>query len=460
MWRAAMGSCCNAGWSGRPIGAWTSTFVAKALRHAGIAVFAIAAILAGSQIAAWAATGDDYKLSVGDVVSFDFIDDSLPAEQLTVASDCAVIIPLIGSFEVAGLTVPEALGQIRKTFIDRQFFNDPRISLAVVSFRPIFVLGDVKAPGSFPYQPALNVEQAVALAGGQSTGGATAEDRVVTRARLRGTLDESVVQIAKEAIAAARIKAQLANSDKISELDLPAKIKGLINASLIATLLPTEQRILETDQHALSTRRKQLSAGIDEVNVALTNIQQLSDIQKTVIASAQADLDRIRALNKKGLVTITDLSNAEREATTQQSHLLEIYNQASTVRRELSQLQRDLDDATQIWTHTALTDLQAHNSEIERLIAVRESTEEQILLLSSLAAEQTRTNNTIAFTYQIRRKVNGQTATKVVTLDDPVAAGDTILVSINRLDGALDMANRLDATAAAAPSTVQVGPTQ
>jgi exopolysaccharide production protein ExoF len=351
------------------------------------------------------------------------------------------------------------LNHIRKAFIDREFFNDPHIALAVVSFRPIFVLGDVKAPGSFPYQPGLTVEQAVALAGGQSTGGATAEDRVVTRARLRGTLDENVVQIAKEAIAAARVKAQLANNDKISELDMPAKVKGLMNANLIATLLPTEQRILETDQRALTTRRKQLSAGIDEVNVALANIQQLSEIQKTVIASSQADLERVRGLNKKGIVTLTDLSNAEREATTQQSHLLEIYNQASTVRRELSQLQRDLDDATQTWTHTALTDLQAHNTEIERLVAVRESTEEQILLLSSLAAEQTRANNTIAFTYQIRRKLNGQTATKVATLDDAVVAGDTILVSINRLDNAMDIASRLDAPLAAPPS-VQVGPSQ
>jgi exopolysaccharide production protein ExoF len=452
-----MVSCCNAARSGRSIGAWIGILV-KALGPAAIAVPAIAAILS-CQNAAWSAADDDYRLSVGDVVSFDFIDDSLPAEQLTVASDGAVNIPLIGSFEVGGLTVPDALNHIRKAFIDREFFNDPHIALAVVSFRPIFVLGDVKAPGSFPYQPALTVEQAVALAGGQSTGGATAEDRVVTRARLRGTLDENVVQIAKEAIAAARVKAQLANNDKISELDMPAKVKGLMNANLIATLLPTEQRILETDQRALTTRRKQLSAGIDEVNVALANIQQLSEIQKTVIASSQADLERVRGLNKKGIVTLTDLSNAEREATTQQSHLLEIYNQASTVRRELSQLQRDLDDATQTWTHTALTDLQAHNTEIERLVAVRESTEEQILLLSSLAAEQTRTNNTIAFTYQIRRKLNGQTATKVATLDDAVVAGDTILVSINRLDNAMDIASRLDAPLAAPPS-VQVGPSQ
>ncbi|TJV06847.1 MAG: sugar ABC transporter substrate-binding protein [Mesorhizobium sp.] len=452
-----MASFCNPARSGRSIGSWTS-ILAKALKHARITVPAVVAILA-CPIGARAAADDGYKLSVGDVVSFDFIDDALPAEQLTVASDGAVNIPLIGSFEVGGLTVPDALKHIRKAFIDREFFNDPHIALAVVSFRPIFVLGDVKAPGSFPYQPALTVEQAVALAGGQSTGGATAEDRVVTRARLRGTLDESVVQIAKEAVAAARIKAQLANNDKISELDLPPKIRGLMNANLLATLLPTEQRILETDQHALTTRRKQLLAGIDEVNIALANIEQLSDIQKTVIASSQADLERVRALNKKGIVTLTDLSNAEREATTQQSHLLEIYNQASTVRRELSQLQRDLDDATQAWTHTALTELQAHNSEIERLVSVRESTEEQILLLSTLAAEQTRTNNTIAFTYQIRRKQNGQIATRVATLDDPIVAGDTILVSINRLDNALDLASRLDAPVAA-PPPVQVGPSQ
>lgn len=288
----AMAIYCNVEWSGRCLSARAIASIVKAVRHARIVIPAIAAILGALQIAAWAATSDDYKLSVGDVVSFDFIDDSLPAEQLTVASDGAVTIPLIGSFEVAGLTVPDALSQMRKALIDREFFNDPRISLAVVSFRPIFVLGDVKAPGSFPYQPALNVEQAVALAGGQSTGGAAAEDRVVTRARLRGTLDESVVQIAKEAIAAARIKARLADSDKISELDMPAKIRGLMNANLLATLLPTEQRILEADQRALTTRRKQLSAGIEEVSVALANIQQLSEIQKTVIASSQADLER------------------------------------------------------------------------------------------------------------------------------------------------------------------------
>jgi exopolysaccharide production protein ExoF len=333
---------------------------------------------------------------------------------LTVASDGSVNIPLIGSFPVAGLTVPDALKRLRQTFIDREFFNDPHISLAVVSFRPIFVLGDVKSPGSFPYQPGLTVEQAVALAGGQSTGGATAEDRIVTRARLRGDLDESVVQIAKEAVAAARITAELANRDKVSAADLPPKSKGLVTDQLIASLIPTEQSILETDLRSVTTRRKQIAAATDEVNVALSNLDQMSAIQKTVIAGAQADLDRVRTLNKKGFATLTDLSNAEREVTTQQTHLLEIYNQASTARRELSQLQRDMEDATEKWKLTALTDLQSHNAEIERLIAVRQSTEEQILLLTTLAteaAEQSRNKTSVAFTYQIRRKVNGQVVT-------------------------------------------------
>lgn len=430
-----MALCWNAGWSTRTIGG--------VLRGAGAAALVIAAVLAGPERAAWSASGDDYRLAVGDVVSFDFIDDTLPAEQLTVASDGSVNIPLIGSFPVAGLTVPDALKRLRQTFIDREFFNDPHISLAVVSFRPIFVLGDVKSPGSFPYQPGLTVEQAVALAGGQSTGGATAEDRIVTRARLRGDLDESVVQIAKEAVAAARITAELANRDKVSAADLPPKSKGLVTDQLIASLIPTEQSILETDLRSVTTRRKQIAAATDEVNVALSNLDQMSAIQKTVIAGAQADLDRVRTLNKKGFATLTDLSNAEREVTTQQTHLLEIYNQASTARRELSQLQRDMEDATEKWKLTALTDLQSHNAEIERLIAVRQSTEEQILLLTTLAteaAEQSRNKTSVAFTYQIRRKVNGQVVTKAASLDDPVAAGDTILISINRPESGLNAA--------------------
>jgi len=40
------------------------------------------------------------------------------------------------------------------------------VNVEVLSFRPFFILGEVKAPGSYPYKSGLNVMNAVALAGG------------------------------------------------------------------------------------------------------------------------------------------------------------------------------------------------------------------------------------------------------------------------------------------------------
>ena len=43
---------------------------------------------------------------------------------------------------------------------------DPRVSVEVLNFRPFYILGQVNAPGSYPYVSGLNVRQAVAIAGG------------------------------------------------------------------------------------------------------------------------------------------------------------------------------------------------------------------------------------------------------------------------------------------------------
>lgn len=392
----------------------------------------VAVLLAlGAQSPAWTAQADDYSLSVGDVISFDFVDDTLPPQELAISSNGELNVPLIGDFKVAGLTVPEALQAMRTAFIERKIFIDPQVSLSVVSFRPIFVLGDVKAPGSFPFQPLLTVEQAVALAGGQSAGGATGEDRVITSARLRGNLDEVEVDIAREAVGAARLKAQLAGQTEISPGDMPEKARDIVSAQLVETLLVNEREILGSEQRSFEARQNQLTAAVAEVKGALANLEQLAEKQKQVIVAAHSERERAKELNKRGFKTLTDLSNVERDVTAQEAQLLGIYNQMSTTRRELADLQRQLLDLTDNRTSTALTALQAHTAEIERLLVSRRSTEEQLLLLSSLATEEARETEALQFAYQIRRRVDGQMQTQSATLDDAVLSGDTIIVYID-----------------------------
>jgi polysaccharide export outer membrane protein len=42
----------------------------------------------------------------------------------------------------------------------------PSVSVEVIRYRPVFVLGEVNKPGEFPYQPGMTLLAAVALAGG------------------------------------------------------------------------------------------------------------------------------------------------------------------------------------------------------------------------------------------------------------------------------------------------------
>ncbi len=73
--------------------------------------------------------------------------------------------PLIGQIKAAGKTVP----QLQKTLVaalSKGFLVNPSVSIEVTSARPFYILGEVKAPGQYPYVMGMSVITAVALAGG------------------------------------------------------------------------------------------------------------------------------------------------------------------------------------------------------------------------------------------------------------------------------------------------------
>ena len=46
------------------------------------------------------------------------------------------------------------------------FIREPHVAIEVETYRPFFILGEVLAPGQYPYVPNMTVETAVAIAGG------------------------------------------------------------------------------------------------------------------------------------------------------------------------------------------------------------------------------------------------------------------------------------------------------
>jgi polysaccharide export outer membrane protein len=76
-----------------------------------------------------------------------------------------IAMPLIGTISARGLTTT----QFARAIADRLrqgFIREPHVAVEVETYRPFFILGEVTAPGQYPYVPNMTVETAVAIAGG------------------------------------------------------------------------------------------------------------------------------------------------------------------------------------------------------------------------------------------------------------------------------------------------------
>lgn len=72
---------------------------------------------------------------------------------------------LVGEVPLAGLSTDAAADAIADR-LRGTFLHDPRVSVAVLAYRPFYILGEVQRPGAYPYSPDMSIMGAIATAGG------------------------------------------------------------------------------------------------------------------------------------------------------------------------------------------------------------------------------------------------------------------------------------------------------
>lgn len=106
-----------------------------------------------------------YVLGPGDRIRVVVFGHEDLSGEFSVSTNGTVALPLGGAVQGAGKT-PDDLEAAIADALSPDYLRDPRVSVEVLSYRPFFILGEVKAPGSYPYVSGINVRSAVALAGG------------------------------------------------------------------------------------------------------------------------------------------------------------------------------------------------------------------------------------------------------------------------------------------------------
>lgn len=166
---------------------WNWTKVA--MRRAAIAVQVL--ILAAALSPASAASVDaKYILGSGDRLKITVFGETDLSGEYEIDGVGVVAFPLIGGVPAAGETARILEGRIVKKLQDG-FLKNPTVNIEILTYRPFFILGEVKRPGSYPYKNGLTVLNAVAMAGGY-TYRAKSNRWVVTRSGSKKYQDREI----------------------------------------------------------------------------------------------------------------------------------------------------------------------------------------------------------------------------------------------------------------------------
>ena len=124
--------------------------------------------LTNAYAAAPVATHDaPYHLDAGDKLRVVVYGQEGLTNTYAIDAGGSITMPLIGAVAARGKT-PAGLAADISARLRNGYIREPSVAVEVETYRPFFILGEVAAPGQYPYVPNMSVESAVAIAGGFS----------------------------------------------------------------------------------------------------------------------------------------------------------------------------------------------------------------------------------------------------------------------------------------------------
>jgi polysaccharide export outer membrane protein len=108
-----------------------------------------------------------YRVGAGDKLAIRVAGEPDLTGEFPVDASGAISMPYVQSVTVAGMTTPQ-IEKLVGEKLRNGYLRDPKVSVQATSLRPFFILGEVNTAGSYPYQPGMTVQNAIAIAAGYS----------------------------------------------------------------------------------------------------------------------------------------------------------------------------------------------------------------------------------------------------------------------------------------------------
>lgn len=107
----------------------------------------------------------EYRLAAGDTIRVTVYGHEDLSGEFEVDGAGRISLPLIQDVIAENRTLQELEESITDK-LSPDYVRQPKVSVEVLNYRPVYIIGEVNEPGGYPYVSGMTVINAVAVAGG------------------------------------------------------------------------------------------------------------------------------------------------------------------------------------------------------------------------------------------------------------------------------------------------------
>jgi exopolysaccharide production protein ExoF len=352
----------------------------------------------------------------------DFHERTELSGKYPVQDDGTISLPLLGRFPAAGQTT-DALLKTLKTSFEELIGRKGFVNLLAIEHRPVYVVGPVKNPGAFPFEPGLTPLHVVALAGGLKQE-AVESWQQVEAGREMDQLQKTLERV-KRLVARGFVLTNERDGDRVRGPELV----GLVGRSDFKELSADERAQRQLVDMSRKSEQGSLVTAVENARSELKARQERVSPFDDEMKLLTERLKSVQQLVDKNIVGRPVLIQAQGELSQLQDRRTQAQVEVEAAKSKLAQCEHDLQRAQ---TETKI--------EIARAIAAAEQDTDDAVtesvgalnVIKTIAANQRNSGDIDAVDYEIvRRGIDGAATIRASDLS-ALEPGDLVRIRIKK----------------------------
>jgi polysaccharide export outer membrane protein len=366
------------------------------------------------------ASPEETKLASGDRIVVTVFGQPELSGDLLINGEGSVSLPFVGAIVVTNMTLLECEKAIADRLADGILVK-PAVNVRIAELRPIYIFGDVRTSGSYPFRYGGTVKSAIAAAGGyghaDTMQGNAASEFLLADERVRQLNLQNLTLLVRRS----RLEAQRDGAQKFT----PPTFPDVTQQRDVADVVAAETEAFETQAAVMKAQLDQMRSQKPRLTDEIQAVESQIPITEQQVEFIRKGEDQYSGLIKQGLGLTNSVMQLKLEEFSRQSDILKLQAEVARLRMDAGELDIKIQDTEAAFKKqiiAELLDTQQRLKDIE--ISAESARALRLLRLRQIKAP----SSDVERKFVVTRVQNGKETALTATEATAIAPGDIIEV--------------------------------